>query len=200
MATSSWYIRINWKQLRLPRHWYVVFSRLKTCKVPPQISSAKKKGPPVTKGTLGTKRYTTSGDRLCCNKLSWMQVRLEYLWLEEIGFGIHQHVLRQIAAWCSKEFLRHDAMAKKFEWLGSQIHSQNPSHFQLVQCRLDEIDAPETKKGAGGSSVSWPSAQSIVQEYCWKKSGPTVGKIKKLRLGSNEAKLKNVSQLYAWVW
>jgi len=45
-------------------------------------------------------------------------------------------------------------MAKKFEWLGSQIHSQNPSHFQLVQCRLDEIDAPETNKGAGGSSVS----------------------------------------------
>lgn len=41
------------------------------------------------------------------------------------------------------------------------------------------------KKAQVGSSASWPSAQSIVQKY-WKKSGPT-GKIKKLRLGSNEA-------------
>lgn len=157
MAKTSCYIRVSENNFGCPGTdmWCSHVWRPARCHgaTPKSAQLQKKNGPPV-KGTLGTKRYTTSGDRLCCNKLSWMQVRLEYLWLEEIGFGIHQHVLRQIAAWCSKEFLRHDAMAKKFEWLGSQIHSQNPSQFQVVQCRLDEIDAPETKNGTGGSSVS----------------------------------------------
>ncbi len=136
-------------------------------------------------GALGTKRYTMSGDRLCCNRLSWMQVegwnfydfrRLVSGFINMFSDKLQPDVPRNnswdmMQTWWS--------MVKRFEFLGSQIHSQTPlisrsSAGSMKSMRLARVEALYL------DLLPNPSEN-------WKKSGLTVG-IEKLRLGSNQGK------------